>query len=183
MDDYPAIRRMKDGDIGGLAILVTRYQVRAVRAAFLITQDEALAEDIVHETFIRLYQRIHHFDDSRPFEPYLMSSVVRAALNAMRRNGKTTSFDADPAGLEDLLDQAPSVETQVELAQLGREVLVALSKLPARQRAAIVQRYYLELSEREMAQALEAAPGTVKRLLHSARARLRHLLGSERSVE
>jgi RNA polymerase sigma-70 factor (ECF subfamily) len=60
--------------------------------------------------------------------------------------------------------------------------LAALSRLPPRQRAAIVQRYYLELSEQEMAQALDAPQGTVKWLLHAARLRLRELLGSGRST-
>jgi len=181
MDDRSAIGRIKDGEIGGLEMLVNAYQVKAVRAAFLVTHDESLAEDIVQETFIRLYHRIHHFDETRPFEPYLMRSVVNAALNAVRRDGKSVSLDADPTLLETLLEQAASVESQVEYAQLSREILHALSKLSARQRAAIVQRYYLEMSEQEMALALDAAPGTVKWLLHAARTRLRDLLNPERS--
>ena len=76
LDDDEAIRRMKGGDIGGLEILVRRYQVRAVRTAFLVTQDEPLAEDVVQDAFIHLHQRIHHFDDRRPLEPYLMRSVI-----------------------------------------------------------------------------------------------------------
>ena len=52
-----------------------------------------------------------------------------------------------------------------------------------RQRVAIVQRYYLEMSEKEMTQALDIAPGTVKWLLNAARSRLRTLLNSEGSVE
>ena len=183
MDDREAIRRMKNGEIGGLEILVNRYQVKAVRAAFLVVYDKALAEDIVQETFIRLYQRIHHFDETRPVEPYLMRSVVNAALNTTRRDGKSISLDADPALLESLLEGAISVETQVEFAQRSREILQALSKLPPRQRAVVVQRYYLEMSEQEMAQALDAAPGTVKWLLNAARSRLRDLLNSERSAE
>ncbi len=183
MDDREAVRRMKNGEIGGLEILVNRYQVKAARAAFLVVYDEALAEDIVQETFIRLYRRIRHFDGTRPFEPYLMRSVVNAALNAVRRDGKTVSLDAAPALLENLLEQAASVESQVEFAQHSHEILQALSKLPPRQRAVIVQRYYLEMSEHEMAQALDAAPGTVKWLLNAARTRLRELLGSERSAE
>ena len=47
----------------------------------------------------------------------------------------------------------------------------------------IVQRYYLEMSEAEMAQKLDVAPGTIKWLLHTARRRLRELLGSERSAQ
>jgi hypothetical protein len=47
MDDAQAIRRLKGGDLGGLAILMERYQVRAARAAFLITHDETVAQDVV----------------------------------------------------------------------------------------------------------------------------------------
>lgn len=47
MDDVQAIRRLKSGDLGGLAILMERYQVKAARAAFLITHDESIAQDVV----------------------------------------------------------------------------------------------------------------------------------------
>ena len=181
MNDGDAIDNMKSGEINGLEVLVNRYQIKAIRAAFLITHDKSLAEDIVQETFIRLYQRIRHFDQSRPFEPYLMRSVVNAALNAIRRNGKSISLDADPILLETLLVQAASVESQVEFTQLSHEILQALSKLSPRQRAVIVQRYYLEMSEQEMAKTLDIAPGTIKWLLNAARTRLRELLGAERS--
>jgi len=183
MDDREAIRRMKNGEIGGLEVLVHRYQVMAARAAFLVTHDEALAEDVAQETFIRMYQRIHLFDETRPFKPYLMRSVVNTALNAVRNDRKSISLEADPSLLESLLEQAASVESQVEFAQISHEVLQALSKLSPRQRAVIVQRYYLEMSEQEMAQELGAPRGTVKWLLNAARARLRNLLGSERSAE
>lgn len=180
-EDNDAVRRMKGGDIGGLAEVVRRHQVRAVRAAFLVTQDEALAEDVVQDVFIRIHQRIRQFDDGRPFEPYLMRSVVNGALNAIRRERKSVSLDGDTAPLERQL-QTASVETEVETAEQAREVLHALAQLPPRQRAAIVQRYYLALSEDEMAAALDAPAGTVKWLLHAARLRLRELLGPGRST-
>lgn len=182
MDDSQAIQRLKVGDIGGLETLVSRYQVKAVRVAFLITHNEASAQDIVQETFIRLVQRIRQFDERRSFEPYLMRSVLNAALNAVRQEGKFVSLGDDNEEVERLLDRAASVESQVEFALLKREILAALSKLPPRQRAAIVQRYYLEMNEQEMSLTLEAAPGTVKWLLNAARKRLRRLLG-ERNVK
>jgi len=181
LDDHEAIRRLKDGDISGLEIIVRRYQVRAVRAAFLVTQDEPLAEDVVQDVFLRLHRHLRRFDDSRPLEPYLMRSVVNGALNTMRRERKSTPLEEDTGPLERRL-QTASAETEVELAEQAREILDALTRLPPRQRAAIVQRYYLELSEQEMAQALDAPQGTVKWLLHAARLRLRHLLGSGRST-
>ncbi len=179
MDDTQAIRRLKRGDRGGLEILMQQYQVRAARAAFLITHDESVAQDVVQETFIRICERIRQFDESRPFEPYLIRSVIHAALNAVRGSDKFTSLDDESGEIENLLDRAASVESQVESTQLQHEILNALSKLSPRQRAVIVQRYYLEMSEQEMSLALDAAPGTVKWLLNAARERLRHLLGQK----
>jgi RNA polymerase sigma-70 factor (ECF subfamily) len=100
-------------------------------------------------------------------------------LNAVRGSEKFTSLEDETGEVENLLDRAASVESQVEFTQLQHEILNALSKLSPRQRAVIVQRYYLDMSEREMALALDAAPGTVKWLLNAARERLRHLLGQK----
>jgi RNA polymerase sigma-70 factor (ECF subfamily) len=185
MDDMQAIRRLKGGEIGGLEFLVARYQIKAVEIAFLITQDEALAEDAVQDVFVQIYRRIGRFDENRPFKPYLMRSVVNAALDAVEKRAKWVGISSgEEAGeLGEMISQAASVEDQVEFAQLVQEIESALADLPARQRAAIVQRYYLEMSEKEMAEALNAAPGTIKWLLNAARARLRILLGSERSAE
>jgi len=62
MEDGEAIRRLKRGDMGGMETLVSRYQVKAVRTAFLVTHDVATAEDVVAEAFVRIYHRIHQFD-------------------------------------------------------------------------------------------------------------------------
>lgn len=179
MDDLQAIQRLKRGDPGGLEQLITHYQVRATRAAFLITHDAAAAEDVVQETFLRIHDRISQFDESLPFEPYLMRSIVHAALNAVRGQARALRLDDDEHELKELLDRAVSVESQVEYSQLQQEILAALGKLPPRQRAVIVQRYFLQMSEKEMAQVSATAPGTVKWLLHAARERLQQLLGQK----
>ncbi len=191
MDDAQAVRRLQDGDIGGLEILVARYQVKAARVAFLITHDEAAAEDITQEMFVRLFQRIYRYDEARPFEPYLMRSIVNAALNHTRRQKRTVSLEANIISIERLFARAgavgtavgTAVENQVEYSQLKHEILAALSSLSPRQRAAIVGRYYLDMSEQEMARLLDAPRGTVKWLLNAARTRLRSLLVPERSME
>lgn len=185
MDDLQAVRRLKNGDIGGLEILITRYQAKAVRTAYLVTHDEPLAEDVVQESFVRFYERARRFDERRAFEPYFLRCVVNAALNALDKEHRAAPLDesTDPSALEHLLHRASSVEEQVEFAQLKREILEALKALSPRQRAAAVQRYYLDMSEKEMTEALDLAPGTVKWLLNAARSRLRAMLGSERTVE
>ncbi len=180
MDEITAIRRLKAGDFGGLEYLMSRYQVKAARAAFLITRDKAKAEDVVQDVFLHIFQRPGHFEEDRRFEPYLMRSVVNAALNACRSEKKSISLEGNLEMVERLMEQAASVESQAEYSQRKSEILDALGQLPPRQRAVIVQRYYLEMSEQEMSLALDAAPGTVKWLLNSARTGLRNLLKKER---
>lgn len=185
MDELRSIRRLKAGDPGGLDMLVTRYQRKAVKTAFLITHDEQLAEEIVQETFVRIYQNISRFDETRPFEPYLLRSVVNTALSGMEKSDRWVQFGAgsNVDAVAELLEEAISVEDQADAAWQRQELFSAMSQLTARQRAAIVQRYYLDMSEAEMSASLAAAPGTIKSLLHAARQRLRGLLGSERSAE
>jgi RNA polymerase sigma-70 factor (ECF subfamily) len=178
MEDLQAIRRLKRGDIRGLECLIARYQRKALRTAFLITHDEPMSEDVVQEVFLRFYQRARYFDETRCFEPYFMRSVVNAALNCIEREKKVHSLAEGTEEIESLLEQAASVEDQVEFNTLKWQILEALADLPPRQRAVIVQRYYLEMSEQEMSEALGSPRGTVKWLLNAARARLRALLGS-----
>jgi RNA polymerase sigma-70 factor (ECF subfamily) len=183
IEDLHAIRRLSAGDIGGLEYLIARYQDKALRTAFLITHDETMAEDVVQDVFVRFYQCANRFDETRPFEPYFLRSIVNAALNTIERENKNGHSLEDTSEIESLLVRANSVEEQVELNTLKRHIEAALIELPARQRAVIVQRYYLEMSEKEMSEALASPPGTVKWLLNAARQRLRSLLGSERMVE
>ncbi len=132
-----------------------------------------------------LYKHIQWYDETRPFAPYLLRSVANAALNAIEKTARWVQYGAgtDVQRVAELLCEAISVEEQVEASSLKAKVTRALADLPPRQRAAIVQRYYLGMNEREMAEALTAAPGTVKWLLNAARARLHRLLHLERNSE
>jgi RNA polymerase sigma-70 factor, ECF subfamily len=181
MDEQRAIQQLKTGDIGGLEVLVSLYQVRAVRAAFLITRDAALAEDAVQEAFLQIYRSIRHFDQDRPFAAWFMRSVINASIKAAQKTARQipAPHSSDGSAWEDLLATDGSVEQQVESSEFQRKLWEAMQSLSPRQRAAVVQHYYLDMSETEIAASLEAAPGTVKWLLHAARKNLRSLL-SER---
>jgi RNA polymerase sigma-70 factor, ECF subfamily len=179
MDEVEAFRQLKRGDIGGLEYFVSRYQVKATRAAFLVIHDQARAEDVVQETFVHIFQNSSRLDETRSFEPYLMRSVVNAALNACRNDKRFVSMDSNVDAVEGMLSEAASVESQVEYSELRNGIVTALKQLPPRERVVIVQRYYLDMSEKEMAVALDAPPGTVKWLLNAARTKLRDLLGRE----
>lgn len=179
MDEKQAIQQLKDGDIRGLEFLVASYQVKAVRTAYLITRDTGLAEDIVQDSFLQAYRSIRGFDPTRSFEPWFMRSVANASVKALQRSARYTELDDDDSFAE-LIERVESVEAQVESAEIQGQIWDAMQKLSPRQRAVIVQRYFLEMSEAEMAEDSGTAAGTVKWLLNAARERLRGLL-AERS--
>ena len=175
MEEQEAIARLKRGDVGGLEPLVRQYQVQAVRAAYLITRDRALAEDIVQAAFLRVYERIGQFDAGRPFGPWFLRSVANDAVKSVTRGKHQISLET--SSLADLVaDPNPGPADMAEAAEVRQAVWTALDKLPPAQRAATVLRYYAGLSEAEMAGELACPPGTVKWRLHAARKRLRRLL-------
>lgn len=196
MEDFQtsaAIRRLKHGDIGGLAWLVERYQVRAVRTAYLVTYDRALAEDVVQAAFLRVYEKIHLFDSARPFEPWFTRIVVNASVAAAKKHQRTLSLDvplqsaphhsngSDAGGngfsfAELLADDGTQPEKLVEDGEIRNAIREALATLTSDQRAVVVLRYYLGYSEQELAAELNVAQGTVKWRLHAARKQLGVLL-------
>jgi RNA polymerase sigma-70 factor (ECF subfamily) len=179
MDEKQSIQQLKDGDIRGLEFLVARYQVKAVRTAYLITRDAGLAEDIVQDAFLQACRAIHGFDPTRSFEPWFMRSVANASVKALQRSARQVEL-VDDESFAELIERVESVEAQVESAQIQDQIWDAMQKLSPRQRAVIVQRYFLEMSEAEMAEDSGTAAGTVKWLLNAARERLRGIL-AERS--
>jgi RNA polymerase sigma-70 factor (ECF subfamily) len=180
MDERQAVARLQRGDIGGLETLVRLYQVRATRAAYLITHDRELAADIMQATFLKAYERIGQFDATRPFGPWFLRSVVNDAIKASVKHSRQVSLDTDadelPSSAARLADAGPGPEALWEQAETAAEVWDALARLAPPQRAAIVQRYFLELNENEMSAAMQRPPSTVKWRLHAGRARLRALL-------
>jgi RNA polymerase sigma-70 factor (ECF subfamily) len=178
MHEIEGIIRLKRGDIDGMRVLVAVHSLKALRTAYLITGDRHLAEDVVQDAFIRAAKRIGSFDVNRPFGPWFLRIVAREAIDALQRTsppGEARGTDMD-AVLRGLPDLTPGPEEMLELQEVRGEVWTALGELSAKQRAAVVMRYYLDLSEDEMARELNVAPGTVKSRLHVARHRLRALL-------
>jgi RNA polymerase sigma-70 factor (ECF subfamily) len=177
MDERSAIERLLLGDISGLDELMRRYQVQAVRAAYLVCQDRSLAEDIVQSAFVRAYERIHQFESSRPFGPWFLRSVINSAIQAVARERRTISIDLDnEAESAQWAMQGYDIAESLERLETASEIRTAIAKLPAEQRAAIVLRYYLDLTDDEISARVNSPPSTVRWRLHAGRKRLRSLL-------
>ena len=174
MEDQNAISRLKQGDLNALEFLVKRYQVRAVHAAYLIVYDRELAEDIVQTAFVKVAERVHQFDKERPFAPWFFRIVVNDALKFAKRQKHNLSLDtstAQPA--EWLTDSSPLPEQLLEQKEIHQNILNAIRSLLPEQRAVIVMRYFLDMSEADMSKKMNRPLSTIKWWLREARKHLR----------
>ena len=181
LEEKSAIARLKQGDLDGLEALVKRHQVRAVSAAYLIVRDPKLAEDIVQEAFLRAAEKIDQFDESRPFGPWFLRSVINASTKAVRKQKRFIPLDGtrdeETTKVADwLIDPDPHPEQIVETQETRQMVWEALGELTAGQRAVIVMRHFLEMSESQMTEELDRPLTTIRWRLKTARNRLRKLL-------
>lgn len=182
MNDLQAIERIRRGDPQGLAWLVRRYQERAVRTAYAITQDRHLAEDVVQTAFIQLFRTLHTFDLQRPFAPWFFRSVIHAAVKVTKQTQSTLSLntvldnETGDTFAELLPDMAAMPSEQVESKEMRRLIREALTRLSPEQRAVVVMRYYLDLDTRDISAELGSPPATIRWRLHSALKHLRGLL-------
>lgn len=188
MDDRTALSRIRQGDLNGLEILVNRYQVRAIHAAYLVVYDRALAEDIAQTAFVKVAERVHQFDDNRPFGPWFFRIILNDAIKAARRRTRNISLDEsqDTATVELaswFTDPAPQPGQLVERRETQRLLLKAIESLRPEQRAVIVMRYFLEMSEADMSAAMDRPLSTIKWWLREARRRLRTLISSSHGFE
>ena len=181
MTDQEAVAKLQAHDIDGLEPLVRRYHTQALQSAYLIVGDWALAEDVAQSAFVNAYERIGSFNPSRPFAPWFLRTVVNIALkvSAGRRDFSLDAY-TEKAGEEAVPAPEPSAVEILEAAETREEVLTALYKLSPDQRAAIVMKYYLDLSDHEASIELDVPAGTIRRRLHDARKRLRKLLPTYR---
>lgn len=176
VDESVAIGLARNGDGDAFATLVTRYQDLAFRTAYLITGDATEAEDAAQSAFVKAYFGLRAFDSARPFRPWLMTIVANEARN--KRTAASRHRTVDLAALEGF--EPVSADTQPDeaaVAALAAEHLVdMINRLREEDRAIIAMRYFLDLTEVELAAALDCPRGTVKSRLSRAMDRLRGML-------
>lgn len=184
MEDRIAISRIKQGDLDSLRILVNRYQAQAVHTAYLILYDRAQAEDVAQSAFIKAAERIHQFDEERPFPPWFFRIVVNDALklaSQMKRSVSLDDLDEGASSLATLLaDPTPRPEQWLEEKQIREHILDAIHSLPPEQRAVVVMRYFLDMSAADMSAKMGRPLSTIKWWLRDARQRLRNLMDTTR---
>jgi RNA polymerase sigma factor (sigma-70 family) len=176
LEERADIERAQRGDAGAYESLVRRYQDTAFRVAYLITGTAAEAEDAAQEAFVKAWGALSRFRPDAPFRPWLLRIVANEARNRRTAAGRRAALalrarERHPDG-----DAAPSPEAVALRAETRNALLHALQRLREDDRLVIAYRYFLDLSEAEMATALHVARGTVKSRLSRALGRLRAAL-------
>ena len=179
------MRERADDDL--VARLVAEHE-RAYRAAWLILRDQHQAEEAVQEAFLRVWRFRSSLPSGDAIRPWLYRVVVNTSLSALRHDKpRRASEVAMPEG-ERGLRGTEDVAAAVEAADQAATMAAALGDLPEHLRVPVVLRYWIGLSEKEIATAIGRRPGTVKSRLHDARSRLaadpriaatRHTAGGE----
>jgi len=151
------VREAARGSHAALDELFERCWPGAYRAAFLIVQDHAAAEDIAQEALVAAVRNLHRFDRRRPLTPWLHRIVVNRAIDWTRmRRVRAEVFEAH--------DEASDLVS----SSLTDPVRAALARLAPEQRAVVVLRYLLEYTPGEIANLLELPRGTVNSRLRRA---------------
>jgi len=169
------VERAKRGDMQAYGDLVTRYQALAQRTAYVILRDADAAQDAAQEAFVKAYRALGRFREGAPLRPWLLRIVANEAINQAKAASRHRHVDLTVAGSV-ATDPEGSPEAQA-LASERRELVVrALNEMREGDRIVIAYRYFFDLTEAEMAEALGIARGTVKSRLSRAMSRLRELL-------
>ena len=149
------------------------YQGIAFRTAYVIARNASDAEDAAQDGFVKAWRALGRFRDGAPFRPWLLSIVANEARNRRRSAGRRANLVLRAATEELSGGAAPSPEATLLSGEQRSELLAAVDELPEEQRTVVALRYFLGLSEHEVAETLAVPQGTVKSRTARALDRLR----------
>jgi RNA polymerase sigma-70 factor, ECF subfamily len=172
LDESELIRRAQRGDTHAYEELVNAYQGIAFRTAYVIARNASDAEDAAQDGFVKAWRALGRFREGAPFRPWLLRIVANEASNRRRSAGRRAGL-ALRAAQEPSGDAAPSPESALLSSEQRAELLASVEELPEEQRDVVALRYFLGLSEAEVAETLGIAQGTVKSRNARALERLR----------
>ena len=173
LDDQELVERARGGDARAYEALVRRYQDLAFRTACVIAGWSADAEDAAQEGFVKAWYALGRFRAGAAFRPWLRAIVANEARNRRRSGRRRDDLALRVAEDRPSGDAAPSPEVAALAAVQRGRLVAAVGRLGEADRQVIACRYFLELSEAEMASALGCRRGTVKSRLSRALGRLR----------
>ena len=177
LDDSGLVAAFLDGEKRAFGLLMDRYQGRLLNFVYRTTGDRERAEDLVQETFIRVYRHLHRFDQSKKFSTWIYTIASNLAKNELRNRSrnplilfqairKTWDADQKPLEWEDNTFRPDDLFRKRHLRQM---VESAVEELPEHHRVVFVLRELEGKTYEEIAEITSCNLGTVKSRLNRAR--------------
>lgn len=179
--DHAMIRRVLAGEKEAYGLLVSRHSNAVFRVAFRITENEADADEVVQETFLRAYRALPDFDARANFGSWIYRIAMNRALDVLKQRKRTGAVSI----AEDFDEESPAVQLASQGAGPERLLLdqeiearrqAAMEHMTVNERTAFVLRHMEGSSMEEIAEALDVTPNTAKQSVFRAVQKLRRSL-------
>lgn len=177
-NDAALLAQARDGNHDAFRALVERHGPNTYRLAYRITGNQADAEDVVQETFVRAYRRLGRFEERSRLATWLYRIAFNCAIDCVRARPRRHA--ADPRETLHRLaaaNTAPPADDLLYAGQIGQRVQKALARLSLQERAALMLRHYHECSIDEICRMLHLTPNGAKHSIFRAVRKMRVALG------
>ena len=174
--DEMLISRFQSGDENAYIELVNRYKDRLTNFVFYFLKDEEHSDDIVQETFIRLYEKKHYYKEIAKFSTWIYTIARNLANTELRKKSKTKIMYLSQMNNHkkdyDLKSSDPDLNMNIENEFLMKEIHAAIDKLPEKYKSVIILRDIQGLDYEQISNIIGVPLGTVKSRINRARLQL-----------
>jgi RNA polymerase sigma-70 factor (ECF subfamily) len=177
LEEEVLVRQMKNGDKSSFDLLYDKYKNIALRTAYLITGNLPDSEDVVQDTFVKVWLHREELKNESGFKAWMLQILVRTAYRFCKKKSREVPDD-EAVLLADSGSGSYSLE-QVLAKEQARLLAESVRNLPVKQRTVVILFYYQECSVSEIASICGCLEGTVKSRLHTARAKLKKMLSED----
>jgi len=182
LDDKDLVRKFKQGDRHSFEVLVSRYKRKLYSAVYRMTRNHQVTDEMLQETFLKLYFSIDKYDESYNFYPWLHRIAINTTINYLKKEKKRRGDHSLEADMEEKYLQPVKrnnpFDPEVAFQRKERDIKIldALQQVSPTYRAALILRVFEGFSYKEIAKALQCSVGTVMSRLNRARNQLKDLL-------
>jgi RNA polymerase sigma-70 factor (ECF subfamily) len=173
------IKRCMEKDVQAMGYIYEKYRTQVYRTAYLLSYNASLSDDITQEAFIRIFSKIHLYNESYSFESWIYMIVLNVYRN-IRRKQWWRNIIPLPEDIEDADDTSfPPIEQNER-----KEILAGIIKtLPTRISEVVILKYYTGLSQEEIANVLGVPLGTVKSRISTGLKKIRKHIEADVSLK
>lgn len=178
MSELEMIQGALAGERDAFTGLVNTYQAAVFNLCYRMLGDRCEAEDATQEAFLRAYSQLYRYDVERPFKTWLFSIAAHYCIDRLRRRRIIwMGIDDEPIQYHPALrESSPGPQEMAERGERRDGVQALLQRLSPQDRAAILMRYWYDLSYEEIADATGVSISSVKSRLHRARVSLGEMM-------